>query len=525
MWEKINNSSLLFSKTFIENKKNLSIYSDRVFFHRIYFYFVNKGYYRIIINSVVNLLVTNFLVFFIVFLFNCIDYNGLFTLESKSNLGNFVEINNLLHINTFFSIVLMLFLFLDALKIVSILDDMYIYSNIRKFYKTNLKINDSELEYMEWNDILDIYKDSVNDVNPYYIHLLITAKDNYFVALLDNKIIRPYHLNSLFEWNLIYCIIYSFIDNSERVSDKLVNDPRIIDTAMKNRLKAISILSLIFMPVIIVFITFYNLFNYGEQFYNKPDLFISKNFTRISMLNYRNYNELTHHFEERMETLSGLTKKYNDTFKNKILEAVLKLIIFIFSSGFITLLIFTLINDSILTNLNIVGGKTVLWFIGVVGSFIAILRSIISNKSKENPTDIMGKISNYVILDSNFIQNANMRIIRNVFLENYNLKILIILYDICWTLFIPIQLWSISYDTKYITAFLKQVSTNDRKLGIVCSYSDFQNRDEVYYGSLLTDDDINTVNNKIEFSKEQFLTLYPNCFSNTINESTEINLM
>jgi hypothetical protein len=89
----------------------------------------------------------------------------------------------------------------------------------------------------------------------------------------------------------------------------------------------------------------------------------------------------------------------------------------------------------------------------------------------------------------------------------------------------PIQLWSISYDTKYITAFLKQVSTNDRKLGIVCSYSDFQNRDEVYYGSLLTDDDINTVNNKIEFSKEQFLTLYPNCFSNTINESTEINLM
>ena len=83
MWEKINNSSLLFSKTFIENKSNHSIYSNRVFFNRIYFYYVNKGYYRIIINSVVNLLVSNFLVFFILFLFNCIDYRGLLNLQMK----------------------------------------------------------------------------------------------------------------------------------------------------------------------------------------------------------------------------------------------------------------------------------------------------------------------------------------------------------------------------------------------------------------------------------------------------------
>ena len=528
MWEKINNSSLLFSKTFIENKKNLSIYSNRVFFQRIYFYYVNKGYNKIIINSVVNLLVTNFLVFFLVFLFNCVDYHGLFELETKGNLSDYIQLNKLLQINAFFSMILIMFFFLDALKIISILDDVYIFSNIRKFYKNNLKIRDTELEYIKWNQVVEIYKDSANnDINPYYVQSIITSKDNYFIALLDNKIIRPYHLNSLFEWNLVYCIIYSFFENSERVSEKLYSDPEAINKSMKNRLKAISIISLFFMPVIIIFITFYNLFNYGEQFYNKPDLFISRNFTRLAMLKYRNYNELTHKFEERMENLNNLTKKYSDTFKNKVVEAILKLIIFIFSSIFITLIIFTLINDLILTNLNLIGGKNVLWFIGVAGSLIAILRTIINRKSKENPIDIMEEISNLVIIDRNYIQNANMRIIRDKYLQNYQLKILQIVYDIFWTIFMPIQLWSISYDTKYITSFIKKISINDKKIGIVCCYSNFENKDRVndIFGSLLNDIEKSELSEKLEFSEEQFYNDYPANMIQIINESAEINVI
>ena len=131
MWEKINNSSLLFSKTFIENRKNLSIYSNRVFFQRIYFYYVNKGYNKIIINSVVNLLVTNFLVFFLVFLFNCVDYHGLFELETKGNVSDYIQLNKLLEINTFFSMILIMFFFLDALKLISILDIVFSLRKIR----------------------------------------------------------------------------------------------------------------------------------------------------------------------------------------------------------------------------------------------------------------------------------------------------------------------------------------------------------------------------------------------------------
>ena len=86
MWEKLNNSSLLFSKSFIKNKDADHIYSNRVLLNRIYFYYINKGFYNIIINSLVDILVTNFLVFFLIFLMNCIDYHELLSLLMKDKI-------------------------------------------------------------------------------------------------------------------------------------------------------------------------------------------------------------------------------------------------------------------------------------------------------------------------------------------------------------------------------------------------------------------------------------------------------
>ena len=284
------------------------------------------------------------------------------------------------------------------------------------------------------------------------------------------------------------------------------------------------------MPLIIVFITFYNLFNYGEQFYNKPDLFISKNFTRIAKIKYRNYNELTHKFDERMERLNNLTKRYSNAFKNKILEAVLKLVIFVFSSLFMTLLILTVINDNVLTKLNILASKNVLWFFGISGSIIAIFRSIVNSKSKENPVDIMEEISKEIIVDNNIIENANMSVIKNKFLEQYNFKIIQIFYDILWTMVMPIQLWSISYDTKYIVGYIKCISSNNSKIGITCVFSDFNSEEFYeeetrYYGSLLDKNDINKFDKKRKHSMNMFLEIYHDCLNNIVKQSTQINVI
>lgn len=525
MWEKLNNSSLLFSKTFIQNKNKCSVYSNRVFFHRMYFYFVNKGYFNIILNSIINLLVSNFLVFFLLFLIKCVDYDGLLKMNSEKNLAEFVNFSNLLHLNIFFVGLIILFILLDIVKIISLIDDIYIFKNIRKFYRNNLKIKDSELEHYKWNDIIHIYKDTENEeVNPYYINSIITSKDNYFTALIDSKTIRPIYLNDLFEWNLIFCIIYGIFNNREQISEELLTDPQLIEKSMKIRLKIISLIYLLCMPILIVFITIYNIFTYGEQFYNQPDMLISRNFTKLSEWQFRNYNEPNHKFRDRMINIQKLTNKYSSAFNNKIIAALLKFIIFVFSAIFITLLCITLINDSILTNLNIVGGKNVLWFMGVTGSIIAIIRTNLKSKNNDNPLDIMEKLSNYIIIDKKTIDNANMSIIKKKFLYNYRYKILLILQDIFSIIIMPIQLWSISYDTAYITMFLKKITTKNNKIGYICKYADFETNYFDYFGSIINEKEKDYIVKKIGFSEELLTMDYPQWQSN-ITMSTQINVV
>jgi len=527
MWEKLNNSSLLFSKSFIKNKDVDHIYSNRVFLNRIYFYYINKGFYNIIINGLVDLLVTNFLVFFLIFLMNCINYHDLFTSEERQNMGNFIHIDHFFsQLNTFFLSILILFFVLDFVKIISLIDDCYVFGNIRKFYGNTLKIKDHEIEYLTWKDVLTIWQEVNNtQINPYYINILITTKESYFIALIDQKIIKPIHLNSIFEWNLIYSIIYSIIDSKESICVDLLEDTKKISNQIKLRFKIISILTMILMPLIIVFIVFYNLFNYGEQFYNKPSMLISKNFSRISRWKLRNYNEPTHKFEERIDKIESLTKLYYNSFKSKLIYASLKFIIFILSSIFTTLVILTIINDNVLINLTIIGGRNVLWFLGLVGSLIAILRTILNTKNDESPQDIMNNLSKFMVIDDDIIANANTRIVKNNFLKNYKLKFQQIILDIMFTLIMPIQLWSISYDSDYITEYLKNITKKHPKIGYICLFSDLEHENSYYFGSLIRSEEKDQLIKKINFSDELLINQYPEVKSVRFNHSADINFI
>ena len=60
------------------------------FILKIYYYYVHKGYYNIISTQLVNILTTLFLYTFIVFLFNCVNYDGLLKMHEVDKLGNYI---------------------------------------------------------------------------------------------------------------------------------------------------------------------------------------------------------------------------------------------------------------------------------------------------------------------------------------------------------------------------------------------------------------------------------------------------
>ena len=112
----------------------------------------------------------------------------------------------------------------------------------------------------------------------------------------------------------------------------------------------------------------------------------------------------------------------------------------------------------------------------------------------------------------------------------YFRKILQIFYDILWTMVMPIQLWSISYDTRYIVQFIKKISSNNIKIGITCVFSDFNSEEfndeeQNNFGSLLDDIEKDEFNKKKNHSKDMFLNFYPNCLDNIVSQSAQINII
>lgn len=475
MWEKLNNSSLLFSKNFyLSNESNF--YLRTSFINKLYYYYCQKGYYNIISTQIVNLLISNFMILFIMFLVNCVNIVGILKLDDHEQLGSYIHWNQFFNMNYFMWSLFIVFLIFTCVRLLNLIDDIFSYHNIRLYYKTTLKIRDSDLEYLEWNDIIEtINYNTSTTLNIFYINSIINSKENYLISLFDNKIIDVFHINSLIGWNIIYCILYSIFDSNYKVDPDIFSDRIKFIKRISDRMKAISIINFIFMPFILLFILFYYIFNYGEKFYNDPNLVVSRVFTNKTKWKFRNYNELNHEFDKRIECANKHAKKYAGLFSSKLLETFTRLIVFIASSFFIVLLVLSIINDSILVNLYIANNKTVLWFLGILAPIIALGKNIVSKNIQDQPKDVMQNISEHVSIDSEYIEKANFTHIKNKFFAMYEYKIYTLLKDIFYTIISPFELWTLSYEAHNIMDFIIQNTETHDELLFICKQANFDN--------------------------------------------------
>ena len=56
-------------------------------------------------------------------------------------------------------ILLIVYYIITFMKIISVIDDIYLYKNIGQFYKNTLNISDKELDYIEWYTIIKSLKE------------------------------------------------------------------------------------------------------------------------------------------------------------------------------------------------------------------------------------------------------------------------------------------------------------------------------------------------------------------------------
>ena len=493
MWDIITDSSILFNK---ECHNNNNFYKNTVFINRLYFYYLNKGYNNIIVSQIINILISNFIIWFIIFLINVIDYKKIIKVNDYIFIEELLDWGNYFNINYFMWIMVVIFIIFTITKIFNLIENSIKFYYIKLYYNNNLKIRDQELDNLEWHDIVDKISKSINTkLNISNINTIITTKNNYIMALLDNNIIRLDHITHLMEWNIIYCILLQFLSNYRNNlnnNHQLFNDRIKLVKEIKLLTQTISLVNFIFMPFVLTIILFYNIFNYGEQFYNNPVLLSSRIFTKKALWKFKYYNELNHEFDNRINKIDKLSLEYTKAFPNNLLKLVFKLLLFLCSSIFIVLIILSIINDKILIYILITKNQSILWFIGVLGSLIAFLRT---NNSISKPKLIMSEICEHIYIKKDFVKHSYKHESFNEFTNLYQYKLNYLIKDIIYTILVPFQLWIISYDLNKILSFINDNTIKHNELQFICKFADFNNMVDIVYNNDGDNPDINDGDN------------------------------
>ena len=116
------------------------------------------------------------------------------------------------------------------------------------------------------------------------------------------------------EWNIVYCIIDTLFNDESQIKEDIGNKNYYIEV-IKRRIRVVAAFNFMFMPVIFIWIVLYNLFNYGENFYNNPVNLVKRNWTRIAHWKFRNYNELIDIYDDRLKKSNNIANSYSNNFR------------------------------------------------------------------------------------------------------------------------------------------------------------------------------------------------------------------
>ena len=112
---------------------------------------------------------------------------------------------------------------------------------------------------------------------------------------------------------------------------------------------------------------------------------------------------------------------------------------------------------------------------GILASVIAVFKNLISDNFIFYPKEKMVELSEHLDIPEDWIDKSNTTSVKSTFFNLYELHIKTLVKNIIYTIFLPFQLWSLSYDVKDVIDFVEEVTIEDDKLGHICKFSDFDN--------------------------------------------------
>lgn len=409
-------------------------------------------------------------------------------------------------------------------------------SRMWRFYHHLLKVPDEVLCTTEFSDVIDRIVElqrgcpiSEDRLNAHEISNRILRRENYLIALFNRDLFKTelpflessFVLTKTLEWNLSFCILNYVFDENCSIRKGFLKDVKRdkLSQELQKRFLIMGIINLLLAPFIFVFLLAYFIFQYGEEVYRNPRSIIMRQYTTAARWKLREFNELPHYFDQRLANSHRKATKYMDQFQRSRFDSFARLISFIAGSLAVVLIGITIANEDLLMHFEITTGKSVIWYVGLLGVLLTLCRSMVPDASKAyDPSKLMGDIAEYThYMPAGWKGKLHTDKVRREFGSMFSYKFTILLNELISVIVTPIILiTSLPKCADDLVEFFREFTVHVDGVGYVCSFAlfDFRRHGNRQYGGAALDNAQVTRDGKMEKSFLSFVSNNPNWIPN-----------
>ena len=243
-------------------------------------------------------------------------------------------------------------------------------------------------------------------------------------------------------------------------------------------------INIIAMPFTILILLVYLIIKYGEKMYINPSILFQRQINIKTRWKLRYYNELPNLFKDRLFRIERNMDKIINSYHSVTREIIYRFLIFTIGSIFIILLAISFVATEAFSELEIINGHNIIWFLGISGTLLIILNKCVANSDAKLTRNEQIKAfeelrEDLVSINPKILKNEDREYLVNLIKNIYQSRMTHIFYEIWYLFTSPYYLWKWKADVGLNCNKILELIENHYTLGNVCKYSIFTNVEEI----------------------------------------------
>ena len=409
------------------------------------------------------------------------------------------------------NLLIWLFAFLWICKVFQYCYDIRRLRHIQTFYRYLLEVSDTDIQTVSWQEIvkrLMLLRDSnpataagINErhrrfmgnqskqrMDAHDIANRLMRRDNYLIALINKDILDltlpvPFLkdrqlFSKTLEWNLGLCILDYVFNEQGQVRPLFLKDThrRALSDGLRRRFLFAGFMNVLCAPFIVLFFILLYFFRYFNEYQRNPSQIGSRQYTPLAEWKFREFNELWHLFERRVNMSYPFASRYVNQFPKDKTVQLSRFIAFVTGALASVLALGSVIDPELFLTFEITPQRTVLFYLGIFGTVWAVARGMVPEENLVfDPEYALTNVTEYThYLPSHWQGRLHSNEVRAEFALLYQMKIVIFLEEILSIIFTPFILWfSLPKCSDRLVDFFREFTVHVDGLGYVCSFAVF----------------------------------------------------